>query len=52
VSVQDAWRLSIGLQGSMIANLRTWLPDQIFLFGAFLSVAYYQLKQQQQKAAG
>jgi uncharacterized BrkB/YihY/UPF0761 family membrane protein len=32
----------------------TWayLSSLIFLFGAFLSVSYYQLKQQQQKAAG
>jgi uncharacterized BrkB/YihY/UPF0761 family membrane protein len=29
-----------------------YLSGLIFLFGAFLSVSYYQLKQQQQEAAG
>jgi membrane protein len=45
--------LVYGSVAAIIAFL-TWayLSGLIFLFGAFLSVAYYQLKQQQQEVAG
>jgi len=45
--------LVYGSVAAMIAFL-VWasLSGQIFLFGAYLSVAYYQLKQQHQEAAG
>jgi membrane protein len=45
--------LVYGSVAAIIAIL-TWayLTGLIFLFGAFLSVSYYQLKQQQQEAAG
>jgi membrane protein len=45
--------LVYGSVAAIIAIL-TWayLSGHIFLFGAYLSVSYYQLKQQQQEAAG
>ena len=45
--------LVYGSVAAIIAFLAwAYLSGLIFLFGAFLSVSYYQLKQQQQKAAG
>jgi membrane protein len=45
--------LVYGSVASIIAFLAwAYLSGLIFLFGAFLSVSYYQLKQQQQEAAG
>jgi membrane protein len=45
--------LVYGSVAAIIAIL-TWayLSGHIFLFGAYLSVSYYQLKQQQQEVAG
>jgi len=45
--------LVYGSVAAIIAFLAwAYLSGLIFLFGAFLSVSYYQLKQQQQEAAG